>query len=420
MVKIHEFTLSGAKVAVYPMRDVRSVRIELLIKAGSWYEKGAYWGAFHFLEHATYHQTRAFPDEISLELFKEKYGIQNNAGTGSSNMGYWFDFPETSLKEGFQLLEELVFKPTIPEKYFDRERKIIRQEYIDKWSDPYNRFYKAQDHQVFGKNHLYSRDGIGKPDYVDTVSREHLIRLHEKYFQPSEMVIAVAGKITLDESKKFLEKVLKKYQNHKHTDLVFPPTKSRANYYWHKEDVDQVLISLSYLTPGRNDLPLPERIKFYLAGYLIGGSARSLLFRKLRLEMGIIYKTGARWWNMPTLGGFEAWCSTSPKDASLALTSLKKVVDEFVKRKISEEDFQRAKNYINARTLMSYDSPEEISRNLAGDLFWEGKTISPEEYIALNNKIKPHQVQEILANCLKEKKKQFLAVMSRKDPKLDF
>ena len=79
---IHLSKICGAKVVLFPIKEVLTTKILINIKAGSWYEKGEVWGAFHLLEHLCMLKTKKFSQRESLEKFCEENGISRSASCG--------------------------------------------------------------------------------------------------------------------------------------------------------------------------------------------------------------------------------------------------------------------------------------------------------------------------------------------------
>ncbi len=412
--KYHEFVVKGAKVALYPMRDVESVAIKVMIRGGAWYE-GRRWGAFHLLEHLTLDGTKKNPDEFSLELYKEENGIRSDAWTSQSEIGYWARFPSKSVKEGFTFIFECIFHPLLKQKDLEREISIITQEHKDTWSDPYQRFWKSQARQLYGSFHPYSRHAIGWPKYLKALSRHNLLDMHKEYFCNPNLVISVAGKIDPDNVFNLLNIALPAKKGIKKMAYL-PEIKSKSHYLWHKEDIRQVGINITWLTPGRIALSFKERMVLRLAAYLIGGSARSMLFKELRMETGLVYSTGARWtWN-PTVGAFTAYANTSLENTPRVFSLMGKTVSSFTEIEIKKADLERAKNFLNSGELMSYDSPSNIASCMIDDLFWSSRVISIKEYLGTSKEIKAADLKKAVASFLQHKP--FVSVISAQDPGL--
>ena len=191
--RVQELEISGAKVAIFPIKELSATNIDILIKAGSWYEPENKWGAFHFLEHMCFQGTEQFPTTREMELFKEEHAINGDASTGGQNINFRFQYPETSIRQCFTLIHEMLFQPSIPETKLAREKAVIRQEYTDKWSSPYNRYSLACARQLYGREHIYIRDGIGQPEHIEPLASDDLRQLHQDYFRPSRMAIGIAG-----------------------------------------------------------------------------------------------------------------------------------------------------------------------------------------------------------------------------------
>jgi len=75
MTKITTISINKSKIALYKLNGVRSVMLNVMIRAGSYYEKGENWGAFHFLEHLVFNGTEKLPTLQDIENFKYEHGI---------------------------------------------------------------------------------------------------------------------------------------------------------------------------------------------------------------------------------------------------------------------------------------------------------------------------------------------------------
>jgi predicted Zn-dependent peptidase len=76
------------------------------------------------------------------------------------------------------------------------------------------------------------------------------------------------------------------------------------------------------------------------------------------------------------------------------------VFHHFLADGATETEFSRARNYINMRTLMSYDSPYSIAREMTTELFWNGEIRMPEEDIVLANEITLQEINQSLQDLV--------------------
>ncbi len=384
--KYSEFKVNGVKVAIYPMKSVRSVVIRACVRAGSWYEKGPRWGALHLLEHLMLDGSANIPTELEVEKYKERHGISNNASTSGSKIEFWYKFPYDKLEEGMKLFEEMVFRPLIKRDDLAREIKVIEQEYVDKWSDPYNRFFKAVREHMVGTGNPYARDGIGQPEYLKSFTRRRLVEAHRRFFVPDNMCIAVAGRVNEEGVRNKLERILSGFERGREMEGKFGAVRTKKGTLWHKEDLDQVVLSVIWKLPGAKKMSLKERYALNQVRYILGGSARSRLFRELRMRDGLVYKTGASLFSFPTYGEFEIWSSTNGKNYKRTYEKMRKIIDEFA-GSLNRSEFESAMGFLNMGTFLRFDSVGSISGEIASDLFYEGRFYPPEERVDIGSSV---------------------------------
>ena len=73
MIRPTILDINKAKVILYPIKQFPSIHINITIKAGSWYETGPQWGAFHYLEHLIFEGSTKYPTNRHLENFKQEH-----------------------------------------------------------------------------------------------------------------------------------------------------------------------------------------------------------------------------------------------------------------------------------------------------------------------------------------------------------
>jgi len=416
MTKHKEFDIKGVRVAVYPMRDVEAVSVYASFDAGAWYEGFDGWGAFHLLEHLTVSATKKFQSRFKLEEYKEIHAVETNAWTSQSSLGYWLEFSNSKLPEAMELLTQYMFESAYKSNDLKRELGVINQEYTDRWSDPYQRFWQARQNQYCGVGHPYSRNAIGEPKYFNTLNLPALRNLQKNYLVNKNLNIAVAGKVSADEINETLQKFLPDLKKSK-AKINIPAVEPQEKYLWHKEDVDQVLLHVAWPLPGRDYLSLSNQLKLSIASYLLGGSGRSMLYRKLRHEKGLVYGVHSGISLNPTHGIFYISTSTDQVNAKKVLTMIKQVLDEFKELKISDKQYKQATSYLNMRAFLSYDSVDSIAGKMSDQLHRYGRIISPEEIVSVTNQITKRQVKNIFEKYV-EPNPEFISVMAKKDPEL--
>lgn len=419
--KYHTFEVNKAKICIYPMESVRAAYVDLKIRTGSAYEEGRHWGAMHLIEHMLHQGTGKFSSRQELEIYKETHGLTTNAYTGSFELGAWVKFPQNETGAALELLDEIIFHSTIPEHQIAREVDVITQEYRDKWSDPQKRYNLAINSFLYGKYHIATRDGLGQPDFIKTKTRNELIELKDKFFQPQNMIVSIAGNVDVGQVQAKLKSILGKEKNSgkpvRLTKKGFGFKKPRNRILNHHEDVQNVSVNFIWHIDGYNELNLRQRLALGTAVYILG-SSHGLLFKRLRQELGLVYQTGTDRYFYDYTGGFEIWALTKPDRLEKVVEEIKKIVENFILNKIPYQDFSRAGNFLDIQTLMTYDSVGGISTRIANNLFHDGRPISPEEYIKTAKPIKEKEIRELLARYINPKISPYITLMSKEKVKI--
>ena len=306
--------------------------------------------------------------------------------------------------------------PTIPEDVLPREKNVIVQEYRDKWSYPQQRFYRESYEFLFGKDHPYVRDGLGQPEYIKKITAQKLRAIRAKYIVPANLFIGIAGKVDPKEVKVGFEQLLTKQLKGSRPKMVDKPVSSKKHYLFHKEDVEHAVIYVDWLIPGYDDLSPKEEETFRLAKYILGGSPRSLLYYELRQKMGIAYSGGASVRTFPKKGFFEAYTSTDHKNITNAITTIEKVVTEFIKNGVSASRFYQSKKFADMQLLLSYDSIGGIANSITYDLFYFDRIIPLKEHRKILSSISQKDMLKFIKKYLSEKP--YISIMAKKKPDL--
>lgn len=404
--------VNGALIALYFIEGLKAVGINVRVKAGSWYEGGKSWGKAHLLEHMLFQGTEELIDRQAIDIFKEENGIWNNAWTSGAQIQMSLRMPSESLKAGLNLMNEMLFKASLPKEKIENEKKIITQEYEDLWSKPGVRFNRKIDEQFFGKNHTYVRDGIGKLEYVKKITRQELVDYYKKMIVPMNMSIGIAGNFDVKKAEEELKNILFFKGNDAKIDFEkVKPSMKRLIHF--EPGMKSVNINIGWLTKGIKETSFRDRLKINIASYLLGGSTRSLLFQKIREEMGLAYDIWTDYEFYPSITRFSVQTSVSPEKIEELLLEVNVLIKEFINKSIDKEIFRRAKKYLIMRKKMSYESSMGTAEILSSSLFWEGRVIFPEEYSKLLKEITEDEVRAKVQEIFLGKKPLISIMMSK-------
>ncbi|MCL2126154.1 MAG: insulinase family protein [Oscillospiraceae bacterium] len=169
--------------------------------SGNWIDTPA--GVAHFLEH------KMFEMKYGDALTKlSANGADPNAYTSTDITAYHFECTE-KFAENLETLLEFVSTPYFIEKSIEKERGIIGQEILMGEDDPDYCIYYNLMKALFRHNPL--RDSVaGTLASIEEISAETLYDCHKVFYNPSNMVLCVAGDVDAGEVMEIAERVLPK------------------------------------------------------------------------------------------------------------------------------------------------------------------------------------------------------------------
>jgi predicted Zn-dependent peptidase len=410
-MKIDKFEISGSKIAAHKISGVRMVSVSVVIKAGSWYENEKQSGYFHLLEHLILSGTKKFKTYRDIVEYKEKYGISSNAATSRSWMEFWYDFPDIYLKESLELIKEVLFSSTVSFENIDNELSTIEQEYLDSWSDPYKKFFVETEKRLAGEKCSNLNEVLGRPETFKKATRDELTKLYKKFFRPERMFWGISGNINIKELKKILNELIPERKNNlKNIELTVENFHPKMGKLVFKNKVEQAYIRIIWQVPLIKSLSQTKRYSLDLFSYLLGGGSNSDLFIKIRRERGLVYRINSTFWDFPNVSYLEIYGSTDHNKIDNVLTESQRVLSNLVNNPIEKERFDRAMNFLDLKTIMSFSSPAKIASTLSFSFFNYGNVYTPKKMNEMAHKMNVQATQKWLKKYLNPKK-QLTAVM---------
>lgn len=159
-------------------------------------------GIAHFLEHKLFENE----DCDAIKLFAEM-GANDNAYTSFDSTVYYFDCTDNFI-ESLEILLDFVTHPYFTQKSVDKEQGIIAQEIKMCEDNPYRCVYFNLLQAVY-KNHPVRTEIAGTVDSIASIDAELLYRCYNTFYNPNNMVLAVAGNCRLEDVLACVDKIIK-------------------------------------------------------------------------------------------------------------------------------------------------------------------------------------------------------------------
>ena len=194
------------------------VSIQLLLKAGSMMEEDHQRGLSHLIEHMAFNGSKNFPKR-SIDEFLSSIGLNlgshYNAFASYLRTGYEFEIPTKNIEDvekGIQILADISNNLTLEPEAFERERKIVEEEWRQQFGAD-EKFFQEFKNYFYKDSRFLIRDPIGSIDVIQNFKFQDAIDFYNKWYQPELMAVFVIGDIDPEEIKGYIEKYFSEFEN---------------------------------------------------------------------------------------------------------------------------------------------------------------------------------------------------------------
>lgn len=384
---LNTFTLkNGIKVATYSIPEMKSIFLSQSVKGGSIFDEEGKSGGAHFMEHILFQGTPSFPNVETFTDYVEKLAGIYNASTSPQTIRFYISVPGKFLHDALQIGSEVFFEPLFTENSIARERNVILSEVRERQDSIWYRNSKFLASVRFKKGSPMLKDSGGTLESVEKLSRQDLVNYWSKFFVPANTYIVLVGGFDPQQAEMYMNKFFGKYQENKkfsgYPNFTNDSLSARKVAIRRDEDLKAVYVTISFPSAW-NELPLNEVLPQAIIRSIFGGLRGSRLYRLLRQREGLVYDVSFGAVTYQKFG--YAYVDTQVAKGKLdrVLSLIAKELKVFYENGPTEEEVEFAKNYLINRVLMSFDHPSGIADWIEGDLLWEEKIYTPEEYAKL-------------------------------------
>jgi predicted Zn-dependent peptidase len=274
------FTCKNFPTVLLPVQS-EIVNARVIINAGSANEEPDSHGVAHFLEHMFFKGTLKRGYKEINQITSSLGSI--NAYTSRVRTVYHFSFLKKDFDEALEVLLEMVFQPAFPEDEFKIEVGAIVEEAQRIKDEPYSFFTYEQMERVLDRP--FGHSIIGTIEEIKAMQLEKLHRFKNRHYNPGNTVISIAGDVSQDQVEKALLKALPELDSNpsKREPAVFDLNDYEFNHASKQAAIGVVVPSMTARAEIEADY-MPDI--FYNA---LGGGMHSLLFDRIREELGLCY-----------------------------------------------------------------------------------------------------------------------------------
>ena len=355
-------------------------------------------GVAHFLEHKLFEEA----DGINALDKLSKIGASANAYTSFNHTAYLFCC-NSRFDEAFDILLNFVQNPYLTEENVEKEKAIIEQEIKMYDDDPDWQVYFQILKALYGDKHAVSKDIAGTVESISKITPEILKSCYNTFYDPSNMVIAVAGDV---DPEKILEKIKAsvKHQEEKsaierYYGEIYPCVYD--TFVEKKMDVSIPMAVLAFrdkkaqrlrkagYSEDNSDLVLRAVAIEILLNIISGDSSK--VFEELYND-GTVNKSIASDFVFEEDYAFSVF-SFESNDVEKVQNRIKKEIEELKKNGLNDEIFNRTKKMLYGGLVRTFNNSTDSARAFINDYF---KGISSFEFFDAYQKIDKAYVESVL------------------------
>jgi len=338
---------------VHKHTEAYVAHLGVVINAGSRDETESEFGIAHFIEHTLFKGTtkrKAF----HLLSRMENVGGEVNAFTTKEETCIYTSFMPTYYGRAAELLSDVCFNATFPEKEIEKEKEVIIDEINSYKDEPHEEIYDEFEEHLF-QGHELAHNILGSQDSVKSFSRADIKQFTAKHYIYNNIVICSVGNIQFNK----LINIIQKYFSDTANEQALQSHRERFISYKPFNIIKEKAVSHTHCLMGceaysSND---NKRITLMLLDNLLGGPAmNSRLSLQIREKYGYSYNIGSGYTPFSDTGVFNIYVSCDNgniyRTIDLINAELKKLRDI----KLGTLQLTRAKSQMMGQIAISFES----------------------------------------------------------------
>jgi predicted Zn-dependent peptidase len=386
---------NGLRVATDSMLDSESVVVGAWVGVGTRHEPWAANGVAHLVEHMMFKGTRK-RSAYMLSAAIEKNGGAMNAHTTREETAYYARVLPEDTELACDIIADMLQHSMFRSKELDREKQVIIQEIGRDLDSPEDHIYDLM-HQLAFPQQKIGRPILGSAKVIAKLPRSAVTDYVRRYYHAGNMIIVAAGKVNHHDFVQVVQKRFCKLPRGK------KPTREKcrmgSGVKLAPKAIEQLHLILGFPGPGFHTRDI---YAVQLLSILLGGSASSRLFQKIREKRGLVYTINSAHIAFSDCGVFQIYAGTDPlRVGELVPVVCNELRD--VTKNITIGELARAKAQGRADMLMGQESIMRRADILGHQLLAFNRSISIEEILRKLMTVTRDDVQAIAAKLIRRR-----------------
>lgn len=412
---------NGLKLILAPLKETKAMTILVLLPAGSRYERKEINGVSHFIEHMAFKGTKKRPSSLDITKELDSVGAEYNAFTTKDRTGYYIKTSADKIELAFDILSDILFYSLIDSRELEKERGVILEEINMYQDNPLLYIEHLFEGLVFG-SHPLGWMISGNSSVIKKITREQIFNFKDNFYQPSNLVLTVAGKFEKQKVKQLIEKYfnLPKSKKIKGGFKKFKLIQKRPQLNLHFKETEQAHLCLGFPAYSFFD---KREYALGLLSIILGGNMSSRLFIEIREKQGLAYFIQSTSSAYHDSGVLVVQAGLDKKRIDLAIRLILQELKKIRKEGVREKELKSAREFLKGRLILELEDSESVAHWYGRQQLLQNQILTPQQklkkFFAVTTKdiqkvawdiIKPEKLNLALIGPFKEKK-EFLKLL---------
>ncbi len=413
MHKKHVYS-NKSRLIYIPTPGTEAVTVLFLFAVGSRYEKAEINGVSHFIEHLMFKGTKKRPTTLHISKELDGVGAEFNAFTGKDYTGYYIKTNHENVTLAVDVLSDMLLNSKFDQKEMNRERGVIIEEINMYHDNPIMYIENVCEDSIYSGSSL-GWDIAGPVAVIKKVPREKLLQYKNQYYQPDNMVIAVAGKID-DKIKGLIEKKFVHYfkQTKKPEQYVpFKFTQKEPRIKIKFRETKQVQLGLGFGAYGYGD---SRTYAMHLLTIILGGNMSSRLFISVRERRGLAYFVRCYPNFYQDVGNVFI---QSGLDISRLDNAIKVIMEELrkIKKGVTSKELKDAKEFIRGKMVLNLEDSSHVAEYFAKQELLMGEILTPDQKMKKYDAVTATEIRDAARDIFRKELLNLALIGPFKNPK---
>lgn len=375
-----------------------------IVNAGTRDENKNEYGMAHFVEHMLFKGTKKRHSYHIINRM-ESVGGDINAYTNKEETVIYSTFLEEHFERALELLTDLTFNSTFPQKEIEKEIDVVLDE-INSYEDSPSELIFDEFENIVFKNSQLGHNILGEPETLESFNTQKVKEFVQRHYNPLNMVFFSLGKTNIKKISRLAEKYLGNIHEIVSKDKRIVPAESSVS----RIEVDKDTVQTHALIGCKcYNLFSDKRKTLHLLNNILGGPGmNSRLNISLREKRGYVYNVESSMTCYEDTGIFSIYFGSDKKNRNKCIDLIQKELKKLRETKLTSLQLSAAQKQLVGQIGVASDNHENLALGLGKSFLHYNHVNSVSETMHKIESISAENILDVANEIFKEENLSYL------------